>query len=291
MPAGVRHADFRVLPDGAARRPRDPRRGRPAAADVVNEIVRIAADGSEVLVSGPDFVSDPRLAPDGVTLSWLQWDHPNMPWDAAQLVVRAADGTEHVLAGGPGRVRRPAGLGRGPGAVVVQRPDRLLVAVPRSGRTGRPSSSLDVGSDIAGPQWVFGQSRFALLADGRVAFAYGRDGADRLAVLEPDGERARARRALQRRSGTSRRRARRSSASPAARRSEPVVLRVDVDGGEPEILPPGPRPRPGPGLVLPAGARDLPDRGPRHRHRRRARAGLPADQPRGVTRPTATCRR
>ena len=61
-----------------------------------------ADGGTEVLVSGPDFVSDPRLAPDGVTLSWLQWDHPNMPWDAAQLVVRAADGTEHVLAGGPG---------------------------------------------------------------------------------------------------------------------------------------------------------------------------------------------
>ena len=101
--AGARRAGRRP-----ARRP--PRRcptgcspsGRPTAegdrpADVVNEIVRVVARRhAEVLVSGPDFVSDPRLAPDGVTLSWLQWDHPNMPWDAAQLVVRAADGTEHV---------------------------------------------------------------------------------------------------------------------------------------------------------------------------------------------------
>ena len=47
---------------------------------------------------------------------------------------------------------------------------------------------LDVGSDIAGPQWVFGQSRYAVLPDGRVALAYGRDGRDRLAVLHPGDE-------------------------------------------------------------------------------------------------------
>ena len=136
VPAGVRHADLRVLPDGAARRPGDP----PPTGDRRRRGQRdrpgVAPTAHEVLVSGPDFVSDPRLAPDGVTLSWLQWDHPNMPWDAAQLVVRAADGTEHVLAGGPGRVRRPAGLGRGPGAVVVQRPDRRLVAVPEAAARG-----------------------------------------------------------------------------------------------------------------------------------------------------------
>ena len=42
----------------------------------------------EVLVTGPDFVAAPRLSPDGGTLAWLQWNHPAMPWDAAQLVVR-----------------------------------------------------------------------------------------------------------------------------------------------------------------------------------------------------------
>jgi hypothetical protein len=55
---------------------------------------------------------------------------------------------------------------------------------------GEAELVLDVGSDIAGPQWVFGQSRFALLDDGRVALTYPRDGAGRLAVLDP-GERPR----------------------------------------------------------------------------------------------------
>ncbi|HEY4625444.1 MAG TPA: hypothetical protein VIH01_05460 [Blastococcus sp.] len=100
--AGVRYADLQATAEGLlAVRETHPEGGSPA--DVVNELVRLGPDGSaETLVSGPDFVSDPRLAPDGETLAWLQWNHPDMPWDAAQLVVRAADGTEHVMAGGTG---------------------------------------------------------------------------------------------------------------------------------------------------------------------------------------------
>ena len=95
VPAGVRHADLRV---DAGRRCSPSGRPTPTgdrAADVVNEIVRVGPDGgAEVLVSGPDFVSDARLAPDGVTLSWLQWNHPDMPWDAA--AARRPRGRRHA---------------------------------------------------------------------------------------------------------------------------------------------------------------------------------------------------
>ena len=53
---------------------------------------------TDVLVSGPDFVSDLRLSPDGGTLAWLEWDHPDMPWDANRLVVEEG-GTRTVVAG------------------------------------------------------------------------------------------------------------------------------------------------------------------------------------------------
>jgi dipeptidyl aminopeptidase/acylaminoacyl peptidase len=233
VPAGVRHADLRVTPAGVlAVRETHPASG--SAADVVNEIVRITPDGTEVLVSGPDFVSDPRLAPDGVTVSWLQWDHPDMPWDAAQLVVRAADGSDHVIAGGAGE------------SVVQPVWDEDLALWWLSDRTDvwslyrkRPHEEaelvLDVGSDIAGPQWVFGQSRYALLADGRVVLAYGREGADRLAVLESDGSL----RELDVAFGVFRYLTAQGTAVvcvAASPSSEPEVLRVDVDGGEPEIL-------------------------------------------------------
>ncbi len=235
--AGVRYADLHVTPGGVlAVRETHPAPHAPAA-DVVNEIVRIAPDGgTEVLVSGPDFVSDPRLAPDGVTLSWLQWDHPHMPWDAAQLVVRSADGTDHVLAGGPGEsVVQPVWS---EDLAIWWFDDRTnFWSLYRKRPHEEPALVVDVGSDIAGPQWAFDQSRYALLADGRVAFAYGRQGADRLAVLEADGSV----RELDLPFGVFRSTRAQGTqvvcvaAGPA---SESVVLRIDVDGGEPEILRP-----------------------------------------------------
>jgi dipeptidyl aminopeptidase/acylaminoacyl peptidase len=39
----------------------------------------------EVLVSGSDFVAYPRFSADGQQLAWIEWDHPNMPWDRTRL--------------------------------------------------------------------------------------------------------------------------------------------------------------------------------------------------------------
>ena len=186
LPAGVRFADLAADGDGVLA-VRETHTASGASAEVVHEVVRVGGDGSiEVLVSGPDFVSDPRRAPDGVTLSWLQWDHPDMPWDSAQLVVRAADGTEHVLAGGPGEsVVQPVW---GADLTLWWLCDRTDVwSLYRRRPHGEGELVFDAGSDIAGPQWVFGQSRFDLTDDGRVVLGYGRDGADRLAVLDTDG--------------------------------------------------------------------------------------------------------
>jgi dipeptidyl aminopeptidase/acylaminoacyl peptidase len=191
-PAAVRFADLRVTPDGTAVvAVRETHAESGAAADVVHEVVRIEPDGTTtVLVTGPDFVSDPRLSPDGSSLAWLQWQHPDMPWDAAELVVRGPDGAETVVAGGRsgGRaesVVQPVWAADGSLWFLADRTD--VWALYRWLPGAEPRLVLDTGSDIAGPQWAFGQSRFALLPGGRVVLAHGRDGADRLAVLEDDG--------------------------------------------------------------------------------------------------------
>jgi hypothetical protein len=59
-----------------------------SGGEPVNLIVSIDAAGEaeqEVLFQGSDFCSNPRISPDGRTLCWLTWDHPNMPWDGTQL--------------------------------------------------------------------------------------------------------------------------------------------------------------------------------------------------------------
>ena len=59
-----------------------------AAGEALNTLVSIdlATGGEgEVLFDGTDFVLSPRLAPDGNSLVWVAWQHPNMPWDEVAL--------------------------------------------------------------------------------------------------------------------------------------------------------------------------------------------------------------
>ena len=86
QPGAVRFADGRPAPGGdrliCVRE--DHLGGR-----VENEIVAVDLGRGEVEVlhGGSDFVSNPRPSPDGRRLAWLQWDHPQMPWDGTELWV------------------------------------------------------------------------------------------------------------------------------------------------------------------------------------------------------------
>lgn len=61
-------------------------------------------DAVTPLVDGADFFAYPRLSPDGKTLCWLQWHHPQMPWDGTELWLATLDS-----AGLPVDRRRVAG--------------------------------------------------------------------------------------------------------------------------------------------------------------------------------------
>lgn len=61
-----------------------------ADSEPVNTLVSIELsgpndDGGQIIVSGSDFVSSPRLDSTGDRLAWVTWDHPNMPWDGSTL--------------------------------------------------------------------------------------------------------------------------------------------------------------------------------------------------------------
>jgi dipeptidyl aminopeptidase/acylaminoacyl peptidase len=63
-----------------------------------------------------DFVSTPRLSPDGTALAWVAWEHPNMPWDETSLWVASV---EEAGGGALSAARRVAG-GAGKGESVLE---------------------------------------------------------------------------------------------------------------------------------------------------------------------------
>jgi dipeptidyl aminopeptidase/acylaminoacyl peptidase len=164
-------------------------RERHEANAVINELVLI--DGSSdpmIIVGGHDFFSSPRLSPDGSSLVWLTWDHPNMPWDGCELW--QAD----YLGGGLGPRRKLAG---GLNESVVQpewSPDGSLYWF--SDRTGYWNLYKDrqavapMEADCAGPAWTFGGQYFGFLSDGRLVLTVTDNGFQRLLLLDPDGTRS-----------------------------------------------------------------------------------------------------
>jgi dipeptidyl aminopeptidase/acylaminoacyl peptidase len=167
-------------------------RHRDDGAEARNELVVVEPDGKEhVLVSGPDLVAAPRPSPDGRHLAWLQWDHPDMPWDAAELWVAEVFGTgfdvamanpRRLLGGSGSSVVQPEWMGDGRLVAVTDASDWWnLVEAPLDGSSAVPLHQDEV--EVALPLWVFGQRRYAELADGRLACAFSAGGLDHLGVV------------------------------------------------------------------------------------------------------------
>lgn len=181
-PRSHRYADPAVTPDGRWVLSVRERHGEA----VLNDLVAIPSDGSgetRVLASGRDFYGAPRISPDGRRLAWVCWDHPDMPWDHAELWV-ADLGAGGELAG----ERRVAGTS---GESVTQprwSPDGVLHWV--SDRSGwwnlyneQGASLYPAEAEVGEPDWVFGSSTYAFLPDGRVVAAWASGGSWHLGLV------------------------------------------------------------------------------------------------------------
>jgi dipeptidyl aminopeptidase/acylaminoacyl peptidase len=194
-PGPWRYADLR--PDLARRRfyavREDHSAGEGDHEAVVNTIVAVPLDGGDpvVLVSGPDFVASPRLAPDGMRLCWLEWDNPDMPWDATRLRVALIEpdgslGESTLAAGGPDEsIVQPEW---GPDGTLHLISDRSgwwnlyrIVEGPRL----EPLAPME--AEFADPSWIFDRSSYGFLADGSIAAVGRLGGSDHLFHVGLDG--------------------------------------------------------------------------------------------------------
>lgn len=162
-----------------------------ADSEPVCEIVALALDESgevQVLVSGADFYSFPRLSPDGRYLSWLCWHHPQMPWDGTECYIAGVMETgtlapAQLIAGGPEEsIFQPQWSPDGELFFVSDRTDWWnLYHWCRTSQRCQPLC--DMPAEFATPQWVFGMSTYGFLDSDNILCSYSQNGQWQLAHL------------------------------------------------------------------------------------------------------------
>jgi dipeptidyl aminopeptidase/acylaminoacyl peptidase len=160
--------------------------------EAVNTVVAVSlSDDSptpgEVLVSGNDFYSSPRLSPDGSQLAWLTWNHPNMPWDGTELWVAEVKengelGDRHLVAGGlTESVFQPEWS---PDGVLYFVSDRTNWWNLYRWQNGQVEPLCEKAAEFGLPHWVFGMFTYGFDRDSLIC-TYTEDGIQHLARLNP----------------------------------------------------------------------------------------------------------
>lgn len=163
--------------------------------EAVNTIASIALDGSgeqTVMVSGNDFYSSPRLSSDGKHLTWLAWNHPNMPWDGTELWVAdvqvngSLTNKTLVVGGAEESIFQPEWSPADDSGE-----SELYFVSDRSGwwnlyrwRNGKVEPLCECDAEFGLPQWVFDMSTYAFVSPKRIICAYAEQGVSKLGLLD-----------------------------------------------------------------------------------------------------------
>ncbi len=182
-----RHADLEL--DPRHRRLVAVREDHSGEGEARNTLVALALDGSgeTTLAEGADFYASARVSPEGRRIAWLQWNHPNMPWQGTELWLAAFadDGTlahARCVAGGPDESL----------CLPVWAPDgRLYVVSDRSGfwnlyrlEVGGLVPVCPMDAEFGMPQWVFGQSSYGFAGPHEIIAACRENAISRLLRID-----------------------------------------------------------------------------------------------------------
>ncbi|MEA2206290.1 MAG: hypothetical protein QOE77_3066 [Blastocatellia bacterium] len=160
--------------------------------EAFNTLVAIALDAKDdpgqVLVSGKDFYSSPRVSPDGSRLAWLSWNHPNMPWDESELWVANVEtggalvNARRVAGGNDESIFQPQWSPAGELFFVSDRSGWWNIHRETAG--GSIELVLAKEAEFGAPQWVFGMSTYAFADDHTIVCTYAERGIWRLGLVD-----------------------------------------------------------------------------------------------------------
>ena len=183
---------------------------RDADASNQNLLVALSLEKPEplspqVLARGADFYATPRLSEAGDQIAWLQWNHPDMPWDSSRLVranIASDNGlvslrnVESIAGGESSSVCQPGFLIDGGLAYAMdQTADADSVQnfwnLYRSGKEGTVAITQDI-AEYGEAHWVFGQRRWVQTEPSTLLAIATRDEMDILVEINLDTKAQRA---------------------------------------------------------------------------------------------------
>ncbi len=149
------------------------------------------------LAEGRDFYMQPSWRPGGEYLAWVEWDHPNMPWDSSELKLGHLAFPEGGLpllisatteAGGPEKaIYQPGFTPDGSSLVYTSDETGWGHVYRRDIATGQVTKLTDGAGDFAEPAWNQGMKRVAVTPRGTVVAIRSEGGFDSLTLIPAGG--------------------------------------------------------------------------------------------------------
>ncbi|KAJ7958123.1 putative Acylamino-acid-releasing enzyme [Quillaja saponaria] len=151
----------------------------------------------EELIGGNDFYAFPRVDPRGERIAWIEWSHPNMPWDKSELWVgyisENGEVSRRVCVAGrdPSLVEAPTEPQWSPSGELFFITDRNngfwnLHKWIESENEVLPLHSLD--AEFARPLWIFGMNSYEFVQSSEqknlIICSYRQNGRSFLGILD-----------------------------------------------------------------------------------------------------------
>ena len=165
-------------------------RGEGEAENFIGAIDLLSGEVTE-LSKGHDFYAAPVISPNGKQLSFMSWDHPDMPWDETIIWLTTLNEV-----GMPTELRQVAGGKDGEQKISAQQPlfsptGELFFISDVSGwwnlyRHSSAQSICPMNAEFGGPHWGFGLHSYDFLNDSQIVCNYGIGNVYQLAVLDTE---------------------------------------------------------------------------------------------------------
>lgn len=157
--------------------------------DVINSLVSIDLESPNNIItirSGADFYASPSLNPDGTQLAWIEWTHPNMPWDSTSLHLGNVSNDGQLLS-----PKQISGFQGESVSNPIWSPDGILHYISDSSgwwnifclKGTQEINLTPIKAEFTQPQWQLGINFYDFISENNIVCAYTKNGMWQLALL------------------------------------------------------------------------------------------------------------